>query len=137
MLIGRINYLKGVGFMPKGIRVKPSKPASLFGMIVGIVFVLIGLFIVIPSAGMFGVFWTLIAVGITGFQAYNFFGDKGVASWEIDIDTGANAEMNNRSVSVSDDFETRLRKLNRLKEDGLITEEEFQKKREEILREKW
>lgn len=123
--------------MPRGIRVKPSKPASLFGMIVGIVFVFIGLFVAIPSAGMFGVFWTLIAVGITGFQAYNFFGDKGVASWEIDIDTGANAEMNNRSVSVSGDFETRLRKLNRLKEDGLITEEEFQKKREEILREKW
>lgn len=137
MLIGRINYLKGVGFMPKGIRVKPSKPASLFGMIVGIVFVLIGLFIVIPSAGMFGVFWTMIAVGITGFQAYNFFGDKGVASWEIDIDNGANAETNNQSTSVSGDFETRLRKLNRLKEDGLITEEEFQKKREEILREKW
>jgi len=130
-------YLKGVGFMPRGIRVKPSKPASLFGMIVGIVFVFIGLFVVIPNAGMFGVFWTLIAVGITGFQAYNFFGDKGVASWEIDIDTGANAETNNQSTSVSGDFETRLRKLNRLKEDGLITEEEFQKKREEILREKW
>ncbi len=137
MLIGKIDYFKGVGFMPRGIRVKPSKPASLFGMIVGIVFVFIGLFVAIPSAGMFGVFWTLIAVGITGFQAYNFFGDKGVASWEIDIDTGANAEMKNQSISVSGDFETRLRKLNRLKEDGLITEEEFQKKREEILREKW
>jgi len=137
MLIGKIDYLKGVGFMPKGIKVKPSKPASLFGMIVGIVFVFIGLFVVIPNAGMFGVFWTLIAVGITGFQAYNFFGDKGVASWEIDIDTGANAETNNQSTSVSGDFETRLRKLNSLKEDGLITEEEFQKKREEILREKW
>jgi len=123
--------------MPKGIRVKPSKPVSLFGMIVGIVFVFIGLFVAIPIAGMFGVFWTLIAVGITGFQAYNFFGDKGVASWEIDIDTGANAETNNQSTSVSGDFETRLRKLNSLKEDGLITEEEFQKKREEILREKW
>jgi hypothetical protein len=137
MLIGKIDYLKGVGFMPKGIKVKPSKPASLFGMIVGIVFVFIGLFVAIPSAGIFGVFWTLIAVGITGFQAYNFFGGKGVASWEIDIDTGANAETNNQSTSVSGDFETRLRKLNRLKEDGLITEEEFKKKREEILREKW
>ena len=106
-------------------------------MIVGIVFVFIGLFVVIPGAGLFGIFWTLIAVGITGFQAYNFFDDKDVASWEINIDTGANAETNNQSASVSGDFETRLRKLNRLKEDGLITEEEFQKKREEILREKW
>jgi uncharacterized SAM-binding protein YcdF (DUF218 family) len=137
MLIGKIDYFKGVGFMPRGIKVKPSKPASLFGMIVGIVFVLIGLFVAIPSAGMFGVFWTLIAVGITGFQAYNFFVGKGVASWEIDIDNGANEEKNNQPISVVGDFETRLRKLNRLKEDGLITEEEFQKKREEILREKW
>jgi len=122
--------------MPRGIRVKPSKPASLFGMIVGIVFVLIGLFIVIPLGGLFGIFWTLAAVAMTGFQAYNFFGDKGVASWEIDIDDGAN-KYNNQSANVRDDFEIRLRKLNRLKEDGLITEEEFQKKREEILREKW
>ena len=90
--------------MPKGIRVKPSKPASLFGMIVGIVFVFIGLFVVIPSAGLFGILWTLIAVGITGFQAYNFFGNKGVASWEIDIDNGANEEKNNQSISVSGDF---------------------------------
>ncbi|NLZ52271.1 MAG: SHOCT domain-containing protein [Thermoanaerobacteraceae bacterium] len=106
-------------------------------MILGIIFVCIGLFAAIPAAGIFGVFWTLVAVGITGFQAYNFFSDKGVASWEIETDDGNNEEKNNQSTSVSDDFEIRLRKLNRLKEDGLITEEEFQKKREEILREKW
>jgi hypothetical protein len=128
---------KGVGFMPKRVKVKPSKPASLFGMIVGIIFVFIGLFVVIPDAGIIGILWTLFAVGITGFHAYNFFGDKGVASWEIDTDDGDNEEKNNQSTLVSDDFEIRIRKLNRLKEDGLITEEEFKKKREEILREKW
>ncbi len=123
--------------MPKGIRVKPSKASSLFGMIVGTIFVFVGLFVVIPTAGMFGVFWTLMAVAITGVQAYNFFGDKGVASWEIDIDNGTDTETNSQSKPINDDFEIRLRKLNRLKEDGLITDEEFQKKREEILREKW
>jgi len=106
-------------------------------MIIGIIFVFIGLFVVIPTFGAFGVFWTLIAVGITVYQAYNFFGDKGVASWEIDIDDGLRERRNNYSSSTGDDFETRLRKLNKLKEDGLITEEEFRKKREEILREKW
>jgi len=120
--------------MPKRIKVKPSKPASLFGMILGTIFVFIGLFIAIPVAGIFGVLWTLVAVGITGLQAYNFFGDKGVASWEIETDE---EERDNQSISLSGDFEIRLRKLNMLKEDGLITEEEFQKKREEILREKW
>jgi len=123
--------------VPRRIRVKPSKPVSLFGMIIGIIFVFIGLFVVIPTFGAFGVFWTLIAVGITVYQAYNFFGDKGVASWEIDIDDGLRERRNNYSSSTGDDFETRLRKLNKLKEDGLITEEEFRKKREEILREKW
>lgn len=123
--------------MPKRIRVKPSKPVSLFGMIAGAVFVFIGLFVVIPGFGAFGVFWTLIAVCITAYQAYNFFGEKGVSSWEIDIDNGLNDEFSIHRTSAKDDFETRLRKLNRLREDGLITEEEFQRKREEILREKW
>ncbi|MFN3921716.1 MAG: SHOCT domain-containing protein [Caldimicrobium sp.] len=35
------------------------------------------------------------------------------------------------------DFETRLRKLESLKKDGLITEEEYQRKRKEIMDEKW
>lgn len=129
--------MKGVGFMRKGIKIKPGKPASLFGMIVGVIFVFIGLFVAIPMAGIFGLFWTLIAFGIAGFQAYNFFRDKGAATWEIDIDTAVNQETKNQSTYESVDFEARLRKLNRLKEDGLISEEEFQEKREEILREKW
>ncbi|SHJ21950.1 SHOCT domain-containing protein [Lutispora thermophila] len=123
--------------MPKRVRVKPSKPSSLFGMIAGIIFVFIGLFEAISNFGAFGVFWTIIAIIITVYQAYNFFADKGVASWEIDIDNGFNEENNIQSPSVNDDFEIRLRKLARLKDEGLITEEEFQKKREEILREKW
>jgi len=123
--------------MPKKVKVKPSKPSSLFGMIMGIIFVLIGLFMAIPTAGIFGIFWTLIAVVITCYQAYNFFSDKGVASWEVNIDDGVDEQKNDHSISASGDFEIRLRKLNRLREDGLITEEEFRKKREEILREKW
>ncbi|MCF8051503.1 MAG: SHOCT domain-containing protein [Desulfobacterales bacterium] len=35
------------------------------------------------------------------------------------------------------DFESRLRKLERLKQDGLITEPEYVAKREKILQEKW
>lgn len=51
------------------------------GMIAGIVFVFIGLFMAIPSTGLFGISWTLMADGITSFHAYNFFSDKGVESW--------------------------------------------------------
>jgi len=35
------------------------------------------------------------------------------------------------------DFETRLRKVESLKKDGLITEDEYRQKREEIVKEKW
>ena len=45
-------------------------------MILGTIFVFIGLFLAIPAAGIFGVLWALVAVGITGFQAYNFLVTK-------------------------------------------------------------
>lgn len=100
-------------------------------MIIGIVFVFIGLFIVIPTFGLFGAFWTLIALWIAGSQAYNLFSDKGVASLEMDIET------DREKTIPEDDFETKLRKLNKLKEGGLITEKEFRKKRQEIIEQKW
>ena len=116
--------------MKRRVRVKPSKASSLMGMIVGSIFVLIGLTVVIPNVGMFGVFWTLIAVTIAGTNAYNFFSAEGAASMEVDID-GSEAGL------PSDDFAARLRKLTQLRDDGLITEDEFQQKRCEILEEKW
>jgi len=117
--------------MRRKVRVKPSKASSLMGMIVGTVFVLIGLAVVIPNVGAFGVFWTLIAVAITGMNAFNYFSKEGIASMEMDIDS---SEV---SMSSSDDFAARLRKLTQLRDDGLITEDEFQQKRREILGEKW
>ncbi len=49
---------------------------------------------------------------------------------EMDIDSS--------EVSISpDDFSVRLRKLNQLRDDGLISEDEFYEKRREILEEKW
>ena len=46
--------------MSKNIRVKPGKTQSAMGFAVGIVFCLIGLFLVIPQFGAFGIFWTTI-----------------------------------------------------------------------------
>lgn len=110
-------------------RVKPSKSSSLFGMIVGIIFVLIGVTSIIPVAGSFGIFWTLFALAIAGFHGYNFFSKKGISHWEVDVETD--------TTNKSEDFEESLRKLDRLRKDGLITEEEFRGKRQEILDQKW
>ncbi|MBU1248349.1 MAG: SHOCT domain-containing protein [Proteobacteria bacterium] len=41
------------------------------------------------------------------------------------------------ATSASGDFEARLRKLERLKKDGVISESEYAAKREQIMREKW
>lgn len=117
--------------MNRRVRMRPSKPASFMGMIVGGIFVFIGIFMVIPTFGFFGIFWTLMACAITGSQAYNLFSKKGMASWEMDIE-----ESQSQPVPKVD-FEEKLVKLNRLKEEGLISEEEFQSKRDEVMREKW
>ena len=53
----------------KRIKVKPGKTQSKIGFGVGIVFVLIGIFIVIPIFGTFGIFWTAVA----GFIAFSHY----------------------------------------------------------------
>lgn len=50
----------------KRVTYRPSKTAGLFGVLWGAVFVVIGLVVVIPSAGAFGILWTLMAVGHHG-----------------------------------------------------------------------
>lgn len=60
-------------------RVRPSKGSSIVGMIGGVIFIFIGVTTVIPMAGLFGMFWTLMAVVITGSHAYNVFSEKGLS----------------------------------------------------------
>ena len=112
------------------VRVKPSKSQSFIGMVAGGIFVIIGIGI-IPMAGIFGIIWTLMALAIASMHAYNYFSNRGMASWEIDVDE--NKETNN----TNNDFEVKLRKLNRLKEDRLISESEFERKRAEIMKSEW
>lgn len=111
-------------------RVKPSKSASALGMVVGAVFVGIGLFVAIPTAGAFGVFWTLVAVAITGYHAVNVFSDKGVAVSEVVADHDPPA-----AEPLPPD--ERLRRLEKLRADGLLTDDEYARKRAELLGEKW
>lgn len=47
--------------------------------------------------------------------------------------------MNNKkkSAPARAGFETKLRGLESLRKDGFVSEEEYQRKREEFMREKW
>jgi hypothetical protein len=115
------------------LRIRPSKPASALGMVVGIVFIGIGLFFAIPVFGAFGIFWTLVAVAITGFHAMNVFSDRGIAMTEIEV-------VGETSQPKADDempFDERLRRLVQLRVDELITEEEYRRKRDELMAKEW
>lgn len=123
------------------IKVKPGKTQSKFGFIVGIVFCIIGCVVVIPMAGLFGVLWTGIAVVITVMNYKNGFSDEGVATHEIIIDESEDSvertfyteESTRRTESSGEDIEAKLKKLNSLYEQGLITASEFEAKRKELL----
>ncbi len=141
-------------------RVRPGKASSLMGMVIGAGFVVLGLVLLggggfggfggmgaPPTFSAFAVVWLLAAVGITGFHAYNYFGRRGAATmeWEVDlphgVEPGGEAWRAEGAAEITqaggDDFDSRLRKLEGLRGDGLITEEEYAQKRAAILAEKW
>lgn len=103
---------------------RPSRASGIVALIFGVVFVLIGIFVVIPGSGWFGVLWTALAVVITVANAYTAFGGKyGRSQIEIedpDEPRGSGAQA-------------RLEELRTLYDRRLITEEEYEKKRAEIL----
>lgn len=115
---------------PKRIKVKPGKTQSKIGFVVGIVFVLIGCIVVIPTFGPFGIIWTALA-GVIAFTHYkNGFSDKGVATHEIIIEDGMDVTQ---GFETGEDIEVKLVKLNSLYEQRLITKEEYDEKRKELL----
>ena len=112
----------------KRITYRPSKGQGVFGLVFGGIFILIGLFMVIPVFGVFGILWTGIAVAITVYQGYIAFG-KNYAGPEIHIEE----EGENSPSSSEQSAESRLTQLQSLYDQGLITKEEYQQKRKEIL----
>ena len=122
---------------------RPSKVQGAFGVAVGAIFVVTGLGMVIPVFGLFGVLWTLVAVGITAMNAYQAFG-KNYTGPQITIEEdelprrGASPspapETHNHISSTALDVKGRLQQLKDLKEAGLLSQEEYDKKRQEILK---
>lgn len=115
---------------PKKIKVKPGKNQSKMGFIVGILFVIFGIVIAVPTFGLFGIIWTGVAVMIAFTHYKNGFSDEGVATHEIIIEDGIDITERNGD---EEDIEAKLMKLNSLYEQRLITKEEYEEKRKEIL----
>jgi hypothetical protein len=108
--------------MPYRIGVRPGKPVSLLGMVAGGLFVVLGVTVILPIFGGFGLVWTALAALIALYHAYNFFSTKGVSTYEVNVQ--------------SQSFDAQLRELAKLREDGLLSQEEFERKRAEVMKER-
>lgn len=128
--------------MKKRVTYRPSKAQGAFGVVWGGIFVLIGLFVVVPAFGAFGLLWTCAAIAITGMNAYRAFG-KGYAGPEIHIEededgptaTYSAPEPHEHIPSTAPDAKARLEQIKTLKDAGLITDREYEEKRRAILKE--
>ena len=116
----------------RSYRYRPNKVQSVVGIAAGGLFILLGIFVAIPTFGLFGMIWTLFAVGITATNAYAAFSGRGYGSWEMEEE--GSVQLQQGEVM---DFEEKLQKLQRLYDQRLITRDEYDKKRAEIMDEKW
>jgi len=107
-------------------------------MVVGVLFVILGLTVFIPltnaagfPASIFAIIWTVIAAAGTLYYGINLFRRGGVSSYDIDVETTP------AEATDEPDFDEKLRKLAELKQDGLLSSEEYLAKRAELMRQRW
>lgn len=129
------------------MNIRPSKPLST-GALIGLVFMLlfgIAFSILIHTVltkedapfGMSLVFYIFMAGWISMvlyqlvYHALNLKQAKGLPLIDIETEPGIPGD------TTQGDPMRRLRDLEKLKIDGLVTEEEYRRKREEMMREKW
>ena len=117
---------------------RPNKAGSAMGVVAGAIFVGIGLFVAIPAFGPFGIFWTLMAAAMTGYNIYIMVSGKGIYNVEMEEETypGPSGSPGPAGQGIAG-VEERLQTLQRLYDQRLITREEYDQKRQEILAEKW
>ena len=137
--------------MSRKIHVRPGKGQSKFGFAVGIFFCLFGLFIAIPMFGLFGILWTTVAGYITYVNYRNGFTNKQIDSHVIEIDENGDdvtvttqtgfgrhsyevmGKKKEAEVPKHESAVERLKELNNLYTQALITKEEYDQKKKEIL----
>lgn len=106
---------------------RPGKASGAMSAVVGGIFVLISIFVAIPTFGAFGILWTLMAAAMCVYGIYSAFGKHYVGP-EITIES----DVQN---TQPDDAGSRLEKLQQLYDSGLISQDEYEAKRKEIIAE--
>jgi hypothetical protein len=118
------------------LHVRPSRASSIIGILVGVAFLVFGVVFLVVLVGKdsqigvgFMSLWIFVVCLIIAFNVYHLISRKGMLEIDAEAgDSGAGAEAN---------FDVKLRRLERLRSDRLISEEEYKRKRAEILDQKW
>jgi len=123
--------------------IRPTKPGLIVGLIVIIAFLAFGISFFILLSGepdayigqIFLVIWIIVVLVIGGSFVNNLINyDKNPGSsiaQEIEMPDA----LNSREIGIS--FDDKLRKLENLRKEGLISEQEYAAKRQEIMQQKW
>lgn len=120
-----------------------ARLAMLPFLIISIFFVIIGITVIIPAAGLFGIMWTLVAACFVVIAIVQMVRKNGLAhrvgyDVETDLDrsiVGAMEDIVVEEESPSYGAQERLTQLRELYDQRLITSEEYDAKRQEILKE--
>lgn len=125
--------------------IRPSPLASAAGIVGGVVMAGIGLAFMASAPAdtggeglvkVFFLFWFLVCGAIIAYNVRNFTSYSRQARQDLPLTASDVVELEPDEAEAMD-FAARLRKLEGLRRDGLIDETEFQKKRREIMDEKW
>ena len=122
--------------MPQKISVRPNRAAVVTGLITTGAFLVFGVVFLIVLAkerswvGVgFLVFWIFCVLLMSGYLLHLLRSRRGV----VDIAV----ESSPPAADQRPDFAGRLRELESLRKDGLVTDDEYRAKRAEILGGKW
>ena len=120
--------------------IKPTKPALIAGIIAIIGMLAFGVFfmkLLIDDGSSVGIgfiiIWFLFVLLIGTMFVYNLVNKNAEKSVGEEISFTGDWSKNNTTI----DFNTKLRALDALKKDKLISEEEFRNKRAEIMNSQW
>lgn len=122
------------------ITVRPPRASAIVLIVMGILFLAFGVVLVDAAEGearplvmMFGILWAVVCIGFVVYGLCILSRGKAPAMAVIDVESAP--EGGNRAEGA--DFDVKLRKLERLRKEQLISEEEYRRKRTEIMAEKW